>query len=99
MHSHQEGGRMIHETLKRRLKMGGSIKDYLLLWKEKYKKEIKEAKRLSVDEKFNMLIHLHSMGLILMELGNKDKKLELYQSRVKHNKDELKEFIRRQLSK
>jgi hypothetical protein len=75
------------------------MKDYLSLWKEKYKKEIKEAKKLEVAEKFKMLNSLHSMGLILMELGNKDKKLELYQNRVKHNKDELKKFIRSQLSK
>ncbi len=79
--------------------MDEAIKDYLSLWKEKHKKEIKEAKRLSVAEKFNILIHLYSMGLILMESGNKDKKLELYQNRVKYNKDELKRFIRRQLSK
>lgn len=77
------------------------LKDYLSssLWEKKYEEEIKEAKKMSKEEKFDMIIELNLMGLSLIEANDKEKKLKLYQTKSKIDRERLMNFIVNQLEK
>ncbi len=78
-----------------------SIEDYLSpsLWEKKYKEEIKGVKKMSPEEKFDMIIELNLMGLRLIEVNSKEKKFKLYQRESRIDKEKLMNFIVSQLER
>lgn len=73
-----------------------SIED---VWKKKYANEIEELKRMDAQEKFNVLLQLNSLGLKLMDVNNKERKIKFYQRESKLRKEAFKEFIKKQLER
>ncbi|MDI6751255.1 MAG: hypothetical protein QME07_00100 [bacterium] len=68
-----------------------------ILWKRKHDEEIREAKKMSLAEKFDIMLQLNIVGLELMEVNNREKKLKFHQEILKVNRERLKDFINEQL--
>ncbi len=81
--------------------MAVTIKDYLSpsLWKKRYEDQIKWAKEMNTEEKFDLLGQLHLMGVRLIEAKDKEKKLQFFQRKSMIDKERLKDFIRGQLKR
>ena len=52
---------------------------------------------MSMAEKFDIILQLNIVGLELIEVNNREKKLKFYQEILRVNRERLKDFINEQL--
>lgn len=72
------------------------MKDYLSLplWKKKHEEEIRWAKQMKPEEKFNIILKLNLMGRRLIEVNDKERKCKFEKKRLIIDKEKFKNFIK-----
>ncbi len=68
-------------------------------FERKYNEDIIIARKMTPQQKLDLIIQLHSVGLELIEAKDKEKKLEWYKKENELRKQRLKNFIKSQLER
>lgn len=69
------------------------------VFKNKYSEDIIIARRLTPQQKLDLISQIHSLSWELIETKDKEKKLKLYQKEHELKRQNFKKFINTQLKK